>query len=84
VPTHEVEKITGALNPPSEFTTTLVPPLSPGIVDTVDVSGRIEKSEGRIATAGATGANTVRVLPRMTGISVEWEMTPFVAVTSSM
>jgi hypothetical protein len=44
LPTHETEKVTRALNPPCEFTITLVPPLSPGIVETVSEDGVIEKS----------------------------------------
>ena len=37
LPSQEVEKVTGALKLPREFTTTLVPPPSPGIVETVSV-----------------------------------------------
>ena len=44
LPTQEVEKVTGPLKLPSEFTTTLVPPLSPGIIDIVSVDGCSEKS----------------------------------------
>jgi hypothetical protein len=55
---------------PREFTTTLVPPLRPGIVDTVSVDGRTEKS-WMGAAVGVTGAKTVGVLAIMTGISVE-------------
>jgi len=45
LPTQEVEKVTGALKLPREFTTTLVPPLRPGIVNTVSADGCSEKSE---------------------------------------
>jgi len=69
-PTQEVEKVTGALNPPREFTKTLVPALSPGIVETVSEVGVTEKS-GITAGAGATGARTASVPETMTGISVE-------------
>lgn len=70
LPTHEVEKVTGALKLPSEFTTTLVPPLSPGSVETVSEDGLIEKS-GMGAAVGVTGASTAIVPEIMTGISVE-------------
>ena len=70
-PTQEVEKVTGALNPPREFTTTPVPVLSPGIVETVSEVGVTEKPPGIIAGAGATGARTASVPEIMTGISVE-------------
>ena len=81
-PTQDTAKLTGLLNPPSEFTITLVPPLIPGIVDTVSADGLMEKSPPFTGVTGVTGARTVGVLPIMTGISVEWEITPFVAVTS--
>jgi hypothetical protein len=53
-----------------ELTTTEVPPLSPGIVDTVSEVVVSEKS-GIMAGAGVTGARTASVPEIMTGISVE-------------
>jgi len=70
LPTHEAEKVTGELNPPSELTTTLVPALRLGMVETESEDGVTEKS-GIIAGAGATGARTVSVPEIVTGISVE-------------
>lgn len=70
-PTQETEKTTGELNPPSEFTTTLVPPLSPGITDTVSVDGLIEKSGTYTPAGGVTGARTAGVPAIITGIWVE-------------
>ena len=69
-PTQETEKVTAELNPPMELTTTEVPPLSPGIVDTVSEVVVSEKS-GIMAGAGVTGARTASVPEIMTGISVE-------------
>jgi len=83
LPTQDVENVTGALKLPTEFTTTLVPPLRPGIVDTVSVDGCTEKS-GMGAAVGVTGARTAIEPEITTGISVEWEVTPLVAVTSSV
>jgi len=83
LPTHETEKVTGPLNPPTESTTTLVPPLRPGIVDTVLADGRIENS-WMGAAEGVTGARTAGMLPIITGISVECEITPLDAVTRSV
>ena len=71
LPTQETENVTGELNPSSEFTTTVVPTLCPGLTVNVLVVGRIEKS-GRIpADAGVTGARTGGVPPITTGIAVE-------------
>ena len=70
MPTQEVEKVTGALKLPKESTTTLVPPLSPGIADTVSVDGRREKSVIGVPS-GLTGARTAIEPEIMTGISVE-------------
>jgi len=70
LPTQETEKVTGELNPLSELTTTLVPALRPGMVETVSEDGVTEKS-GNIAGAGARGARTVSVPEIVTGISVE-------------
>jgi hypothetical protein len=61
----------------------LAPPLRPGIVDTVSVEECTEKSWIG-AAVGVTGARTVGVLAIMTGISVEWEIAPLVAVTMSV
>jgi len=44
LPTQDVEKVTGSLKLPREFTATLVPPLSPGIILSVSVEGVSEKS----------------------------------------
>jgi len=52
-------------------------------VDTVSVDGWSEKSIVGAAT-GLTGARTAGEPETMTGISVECEVTPFVAVTSSV
>lgn len=54
LPTQEVEKVTGESNPPSELTITLVPPLSPEIVDTVSDDELTTKS----GTTMVTGART--------------------------
>jgi hypothetical protein len=81
-PTHEAEKLTGELNPPNEFTSTEVPPLSPGITDTVDEEEVSEKSGG--TTTSGTGASTDGVPSIATIISVECWSTPFVAVTTSV
>lgn len=70
LPTQETENVTGELNPPSELTTTEVPPLSPRIVDTVSEVGVTEKS-GIVAGAGVTGARTDGVASIVTTISVE-------------
>jgi hypothetical protein len=70
LPTQETEKATGALKLPREFTTTLVPTLSPGSVETLYVDGCSEKS-GVGAATGVTGASTPTVPEIMTGISVE-------------
>ena len=70
LPTQEAENVTGALKLPREFTTTLVPPLSPGSIDTVSVDGYSEKP-GVGAAVGVTGASTAMVSEIMTGISVE-------------
>jgi len=70
LPTQDVEKVTGALKLPREFTTTLVPPLSPGIVDTVSEDGCNAKS-GMGAAVGVTGASTAIEPEMTTGISVE-------------
>jgi len=83
LPTQEVEKVTGALKLPREFTTTLASPLMPGIVDTVSVDGCSEKS-GMGTAVGVTGARTAIEPETITGISVAWEVTPLVAVTSSV
>ena len=61
-PTHEVEKITGELKLPNEFTVTEVSPLSPEIVETVSELGVTEKSGMDAGAAGLiTGARTVGV-----------------------
>jgi hypothetical protein len=70
LPTQEVENVTGALKLPREFTTTLVPPLRPGMVETVSVDGCSEKSVIG-AAVGVTGARTAIEPEIMTGISVE-------------
>jgi len=70
LPTQDTENVTGELKPPREFTTIEVPPLRPGMVETVSEDGATEKS-GIIAGAGATGARTVNVPEIVTGISVE-------------
>ena len=70
LPTQEAEKVTGELNPRSELTTTVVPALSPRMVETVSEVGVTEKS-GIISGAGATGARTANVPEIMTVISVE-------------
>ena len=44
LPIQPTENVTEELNPSSEFTRTLVPALSPGIVDTVFVVEVMEKS----------------------------------------
>jgi hypothetical protein len=69
-PTQETEKVTGALKLPREFTTTLVPTLSPGSVETVYVDGCREKF-GLGAATEATGVSTAIVPEIMTGTSVE-------------
>lgn len=84
LPTQEAEKVIGELNPPSEVTTTLVPPLSPGITDTVSVDGLTEKSGPFIGVTGVTGARTNGVPATITGIWVECAMTPLLAVTLSV
>jgi len=53
-PTQEAEKVTGELNPPKEFTTTLLSPLSPGITDTVSADGLTAKSVGGVKTGAST------------------------------
>jgi hypothetical protein len=78
LPTQETENVTGELKPPREFTVTEVPPLSPGIVDTVSEDGLTEKSET------TTGARTDGVPAIVTWIWVECESTLFVAVTMSV
>jgi len=84
-PTHEAEKITGELKLPREFTVTEVPPLSPGIVETVSEVGVTEKSGMNAGVAALiTGARTVGWPAIATSISVEWETTPFDAVTRSV
>jgi hypothetical protein len=70
LPSQETEKVTGELNPPTEFTTTDVPPLTPETVDTVSEVGVTEKS-GIIAGEGVTGARTASVPSIMTGIWVK-------------
>jgi hypothetical protein len=75
LPTHEVEKATGELKPPSEFTSTVVPALKPSSTDTVPEEGVIEKS------GGPTGARTDGVPAIVTESCVEWVITPFVAAT---
>jgi hypothetical protein len=52
LPTQDVEKLTGELKPPYEFTIMLVPTLSPGIVETVSEDELITKS-GALAVTGA-------------------------------
>ena len=83
LPTQEVEKVTGALKLPIEFTTTLVPPVRPGMVETASVDGWSAKS-GIGTAVGVTGASTAKVPEIVTGISVECEITPLVAVTSNV
>ena len=56
LPTQEAEKVMGELNPPREFTTTEVPPLSPEIVDTVSEDELTVKSG--MADGATTGART--------------------------
>jgi hypothetical protein len=70
LPNHEAANVTGALKLPREFTTTLVPALSPGIVDTVAADVRCVKS-GMETIVGVTEAGTAIVPEIMTGISVE-------------
>lgn len=70
LPTQEVEKVTGPLKLPREFTTTLVPPERPGMAETVSADGCNEKS-GVGRAAGVTGAKTAIVPEIITGISVE-------------
>ena len=53
-PTQDAEKVIGELNPPREFTTMLLSPLSPGIIDTVSVDGLTEKSVGGVNTGAST------------------------------
>ena len=65
LPTHEVEKVTGELKPPSEFTSTVVDVLSPWITATVPEDGLIAKS------GMDTGAKTAGVPLIVTKISVE-------------
>ena len=67
-PSHDAEKLTGELNPPSEFTIIEVPPLRPGITATVAEDDSTEKS-GDAATG--TGARTDGVPAMVTIISVE-------------
>ena len=76
LPTQDTEKDTGELNPPSEFTMTLVPLDNPEVVDTVSTEGVIEKSPSFSIVPGA--------MPIMMGISVELETAPLVAVTKSV
>ena len=77
-PTHEVEKVTGELNPPIEFTIMDVPPLRPSMTDTVPEDGLIEKSWA------VTGARIAGVPVMATVTSVEWAITPLVAVMMSV
>ena len=79
-----MEKVTGELNSPVEFTRIVVPPLSPWITDTVPEDGVIVKSGGTIIAGAVTGARTDGVPAIVTAMSAEWESAPFVAVTMSV
>jgi len=76
LPTQDTANDTGALNSPSEFTMILVPLDNPGVVETVSAEGVIEKSSLFSIVPG--------VFPIMTGIWVELETAPQVAVTKSV
>ena len=76
LPTHEAENVTGELNPPSELTSTVVEVLSPWMTATFPEDGERAKS------GTDTGAKTAGVPDIVTTMSVECEMTPFVAVST--
>jgi len=80
-PTQDTAKETDALKPPSEFTIKLVPPLDPGIVETVSAVGVIAKSPTLIVV---TGARTAGMLTILTGILVELDTAPLEAMTRSV
>jgi len=90
-PIQDAEKVTGALNPLTEFTVTAVALFRPGVVETVSDVGVIVKSPmltgagtaGVTGTMGVTGAGTANVPPIppiATGMVVVWERTPLVAI----
>jgi len=83
-PTQEAEKVTGALNPLTEFTVTALALFRPGVVETVSDVGLIVKSPPLTGTgtAGVTGARTANVPAIATGIAVVWVSMPLDAVTT--
>ena len=83
-PTQEAEKVTGALNPLTEFTVTAVALFRPGVVETVSDVGAIVKSPPYTGagTAGVTGARIANVPAIVTGIVVMWVSIPLDAVTT--
>ena len=83
-PTQDAEKVTGALNPLTEFTVTAAALFRPGVVETVSAVGVTVKSPmfTGAGTAGVTGANTANVPAIATGIVVVWVSIPLDAVTT--
>ena len=84
LPTQAAENVIGELNPFTDCAVTEVPPLSPGMVDTVSDVGVRLKSGPLTATTGVTGASTTGAPAITTGIVVVWTITPLDAVTTRL